>query len=175
MLKTYCILVCLVWLSGCQAVLNTYTLTDVDVAYVNLNTVGLAVSWDIHNYHNVSLLETIIQNSNSMNSWSQTWAMSILPTDGTDYECLATDTYCTENITTAQMVKFGPWVYNNLPQPGYTAGIQMHSPNATRLSNFITNLTTYSKYSFMINLGSEVDKYASKGFRSSDFNMTKWL
>lgn len=70
---------------------------------------------------------------------------------------------------------FGPWIYNHIPQPGYNAGLQMHTPNATRLAAFIQDFTDFSSYTFLINMGYGVDEYVTKGYRTAGYNITSWV
>lgn len=63
--------------------------------------VGISVPWSFRTYVNNTFLKTLMFNSNYMNKWRASFNIVIRGEEDSDYECLAGDTYCSQNITNA--------------------------------------------------------------------------
>jgi hypothetical protein len=173
---SYCWMLTLISLGFCQPlILKTIQLTNTNTVKMFNSPVGFSFPWSIRNYVNNTVLQAVMTNGIPSNAWTTAFTATFRPSADSDYGCVATDTYCTNNITYSDLTNLGSFIFQNFEQPSLIAGIRFTSINLTRWKNFFTDLKTLSSGNFIVGLGEYVDTYVSRGFRSAGYDINSYL
>lgn len=171
----FCLLGCLLSLT-LSATLAKVQLTDNIVMPIIRTPVGFAVPWSFRSLANNTHLQTLLLNMNNQNMWSSAAVIAIQAESSADYGCTATDTYCTQNISSAELTDVGTFVFNTVLQPYFMAGIRFESINQTRWNTFVNDLYLYSyNNTFIMSLGEKADTFEARGFRGVGYNLQTWI